>query len=209
MAPLRRRQAITVLAGAVVLGGGAVYLGESRRARPAEALVQAAGSSGPAADAYAPGAAYAPDGTAGASVAVPRADVRLLPGPFRDSELRNLGYLLFLAPDRMLRSLRLNYGLASSALPLGGWESPASKIRGHVTGHLLTALALAYAGTGTAPSDPTRLALKAKGDYLVAELGAMQRRARLVQYGKGHLSGVPEVFFDYLERGQYDRVWSP
>ncbi len=206
---MRRRQAITLLGGAVILAGEAAYLARGRLAGSAETYAPAAGLAGPAADAYAPGASYAPDGTAGRAAAIPRADVRLLPGPFRDNERRNLDYLLFLDPDRMLRSFRLNYGLASPAAPLGGWESPTSLIRGHVTGHLLSALALGYAGTGTTVSDPTRQALKAKGDYLVAELGALQQRTRYVSYRRGYLSAFPEVFFDDLETGQYDRVWSP
>ncbi len=206
---MRRRQAITLIGGAVLLAGEGAYLA-SRHARGlAEAFTPAAGSAAPVPDAYAPGASYAPDGTAGRAAAVPRAGVRLLPGPFHDNAHRNLDYLLFLDADRMLRSFRLNYGLSTHAAPLGGWESPTSRIRGHVTGHLLTALALAYAGTGTTASDPTRQALKAKGDYLVAELAAMQQRAPSVGYRKGYLSGFPEVFFDYLESGRYDRVWSP
>jgi DUF1680 family protein len=208
---VRRRQAITLIGGTVLLAGEAAYLARGHGGGPAEAYAPAAGSAGgtPAPGAYAPGASYAPDGTAGRAAAIPRSGVRLLPGPFSDNQLRNLDYLLFLDPDRMLRSFRLNYGLSSRAAPLGGWESPTSLIRGHVTGHLLTALALAYAGTGSTASDPTRQALKAKGDYLVAELGAMQQRAPSVRYGKGYLSAFPEAFFDYLESGRYDRVWSP
>jgi DUF1680 family protein len=209
---VRRRQAITLIGGTVLLAGEAAYLSRGHGGGPAQAYAPAAGSAGgptPAADAYAPGASYAPDGTAGRAAAVPRAAVRLLPGPFRDNEQRNLAYLLFLDPDRMLRSFRLNYGLTTHAEPLGGWESPTSRIRGHVTGHLLSALALAYAGTGTTASDPARQALKAKGDYLVTELAAMQQRAPSIGYGRGYLSGFPEVFFDYLESGRYDRVWSP
>ena len=193
---MRRRQAITLIGGAVLLAGEAAYLARRHAGVAAETYAPAAGVAGrsiPAPDAYAPGASYAPDGTAGRAAAMPRADVRLRPGEFRDNEHRNLDYLLFLDPDRMLRSFRLNYGLATRAVPLGGWESPTSRIRGHVTGHLLSALALAYAGTGTTASDPTRQALKAKGDYLVAELGAMQQRAPTVGYGKGYLSGFPEV----------------
>src|SRR5690242_153557 len=146
---VRRRQAITLIGGAVLLAGEAAYLARRPGARPAQAYAPAAGPGTPAPGAYAPGASYAPDGTAGRAVAVPRADVRLRPGPFHDNEHRNREYLLFLDPDRMLRSFRLNYGLTTRAAPIGGWESPTSRIRGHVTGHLLTALALAYAGTGT------------------------------------------------------------
>src|SRR5258708_33336802 len=166
---VRRRQAITVIGGAVLLAGEAAYLArrhDGGRSIPAETYAPAAGSARRSIlvpDAYASGASYAPDGTAGRTAAIPRADVRLRQGPFHDNEHRNLDYLLFLDPDRMLRSFRLNYGLATRAVPLGGWESPTSLIRGHVTGHLLSALALAYAGTAATASDPTRQALKAKG----------------------------------------------
>src|SRR5215470_18206909 len=138
---MRRRQAITLIGGAVLLAGEGAYLARSHgHGGPAEAYAPVAGTGAPAPDAYAPGARYAPDGTAGRAAAVPRADVRLRPGPFHDNERRNQDYLLFLDPDRMLRSFRLNYGLSTRAAPIGGWESPTSRIRGHVTGHLLSAL---------------------------------------------------------------------
>jgi DUF1680 family protein len=190
-----------VLGGAAILAGGSAYLG-----------VAGTSSASPrrlARDAYAPSESYAPDGTAGKSAAVPRADVRLLGGPFQGSQQRNLAYLLFLDPDRMLRSFRVNYGVPVRATPIGGWESPDSMIRGHVTGHLLSALAWAYAGTGTTPGDPRRRALKAKGDYLVAQLASLQARAPKAGYSPGYLSGFPEQFFTWLEEGQLSRVWSP
>jgi hypothetical protein len=140
---------------------------------------------------------------------VPRADVRLLGGRFLGNQHRNLAYLLFLDPDRMLRSFRVNYGLPTRAAPIGGWESPDSMIRGHVTGHLLSALAWAYAGTGENPADPERGALAAKGDYLVAELAMMQARAQKSGYTSGYLSAFPEQFFTWLEQGQLDKIWSP
>lgn len=197
--PLRRREALTVLGAAAVLAGGSAYLGKSdtrwASLRPA------------ARGAYAPGATYAPDGTAGKSAAVPRADVRLLGGAFQGNQQRNLAYLLFLDPDRMLRSFRVNYGLPVRAMPIGGWENPASKIRGHVTGHLLSALAWAYAGTNA--TDPARRALQAKGDYLVAQLASLQARASEAGYSYGYLSAFPEQYFSWLEDGQVRRVWSP
>jgi DUF1680 family protein len=199
--PLRRREALTALGAAAVLAGGSAYLG---LAGPT--------SAGPlprTRDAYAPGAAYAPDGAAGRTAAVPSASVRLLGGRFHGNQQRNLAYLLFLDPDRMLRSFRVNYGLPVRAEPVGGWESPASKIRGHVTGHLLSALAWAYAGTGTTADDPARRALQAKGDYLVAQLASLQARAPQAGYSYGYLSAFPEQYFSWLEDGQTSRVWSP
>ncbi len=199
--PLRRREALTVLGAGAILAGGSAYLGMAD-----------SGSASPrpvARDAYDPGATYAPDGTAGKTAAVPRADVRILGGPFQGNQQRNLAYLLFLNPDRMLRSFRVNYGLPVRARPIGGWESPTSKIRGHVTGHLLSALAWAYAGTGTDSSDPGRRALQVKGDYLVSQLASLQARAPKAGYSHGYLSAFPEQYFTWLEDGQTHRVWSP
>jgi DUF1680 family protein len=197
--PLRRREALALLGGAAILAGGSAYLGvaDTSSARPSLS----------APDAYTPGATYAPDGTAGKAAAVPRADVRVLGGPFQGNQQRNLAYLLFLDPDRMLRSFRVNYGLTGRAMPIGGWESPTSMIRGHVTGHLLSALAWAYAGTTA--GDQSRRALKAKGDYLVAQLASLQARAPKAGYSYGYLSAFPEQYFTWLEDGQVNRVWSP
>jgi DUF1680 family protein len=190
-----------VLGAAAILAGGAAYLGVAD-AQPVSLRPSAL-------NAYTPDATYAPDGTAGKTAAVPRADIRLLGGPFHGNQQRNLAYLLFLDPDRMLRSFRINYGLPVRAMPIGGWESPTSMIRGHVTGHLLSALAWAYAGTGTTADDPGRRALQAKGDYLVAQLASMQARAPRAGYGHGYLSAFPEQYFTWLEDGQVNRVWSP
>ncbi|HUN34751.1 MAG TPA: beta-L-arabinofuranosidase domain-containing protein [Trebonia sp.] len=198
---LRRRDALAVLGGAAVLAGDSAYLGV--------ACTSAASPRPSAPDAYARGATYAPDGTAGRTAAVPRADVRLLDGQFQGNQRRNLAYLLFLDHDRMLRSFRVNYGLPVSARPIGGWESPDSEIRGHVTGHLLSALAWAYAGTGTSASDHDRRAVKAKGDYLVDQLASLQARAQRAGYSYGYLSAFPEQYFTWLEDGQTNRVWSP
>jgi uncharacterized protein len=199
--PLRRREALTALGATAILAGGAAYLGVAGTCSASPRPI--------APDAYTPSGTYAPDGTAGKTAAVQRADVRLLGGPFQDSQQRNLAYLLFLDPDRMLRSFRVNYGVPVRAMPIGGWESPASMIRGHVTGHLLSALAWAYAGTGTTADDHDRRALKAKGDYLVAQLASLQARAPKAGYRHGYLSGFPEQYFTWLEEGQVNRVWSP
>ncbi|MGH3209115.1 MAG: beta-L-arabinofuranosidase domain-containing protein [Trebonia sp.] len=204
--PLRRREVLTALGAAALLAGGAAYL-SAADSRPTSVRPSALDASTP--DAYTPGATYAPDGTAGKTAAVPRADVRLLSGPFLGNQQRDLAYLLFLDPDRMLRSFRLNYGLPTRAVPIGGWESPTSMIRGHVTGHLLSALAWAYAGTGTSAGDQERRALRAKGDYLVAQLASLQARAQRAGYGDGYLSAFPEQYFTWLEDGQVNRVWSP
>ena len=130
----------------------------------------------------------------------PLSAVRLQSGPFLANATRTHSYLNFLDPDRLLHTFRLNVGLPSSATPCGGWESPSTELRGHSTGHLLSALAQAWAGTGTA-------AFKTKGDYLVTALAACQARATAVGFGTGYLSAFPESFIDRVETRQ--AVWAP
>jgi DUF1680 family protein len=145
-------------------------------------------------------AGYAPDGAAGRTAALPLQAVELLDGPFQNNQARNTDYLLFLDPERMLRSFRLNYGQHPAAQPIGGWEKPSSQIRGHTTGHLLSGLALTYANTG-------QDAARTRGRYLVSQLAALQAQATDAGFHPGYLSAFPEVYFDWVEQGT--PVWSP
>lgn len=122
-------------------------------------------------------------------------DVRLLDGPFKHAQELDKQYLLSLDPQRLLHTFRLNAGLSTSAEPLGGWETPDGELRGHFTGHYLTACALMYASTGDT-------ALKARGDTMVQGLAECQAK-----FSSGYLSAYPETFFDRVESGQ--RVWAP
>ena len=132
---------------------------------------------------------YVPDGTAGLSAAFPLSVVKLLASPLRANQSRNTDYLLFVDPDRLLHTFRLNVGLPSSAQPCGGWEAPDSLVRGHCTGHLMSGLALTYANTGNR-------AAAEKGRYIVSQLARCQARARLAGFHDGYLSAFPESFFD-------------
>jgi uncharacterized protein len=190
---LSRREAL------VLLGAGALVAEQALLGNPSGGPPSGLDHAGRASAEPLPGG-YAPDGTAGRTAALPLPAVELLDGSFRDNQGRNTAYLLFLDPERMLRSFRLNYGLPSSARPCGGWEQPASQVRGHTTGHLMSALALTYANTGN------ETALE-RGRYLVGELAALQARARQAGFHPGYLSAFPEVFFDWLEQGR--PVWSP
>jgi DUF1680 family protein len=143
---------------------------------------------------------YVPDGTAGLMAALPLAAVRLLDSPFRANQARNTSYLLFVDPDRLLHTYRLNVGLPSSARPCGGWEAPDSWVRGHCTGHLMSGLALTYANTGNRAAEE-------KGSYLVSELAQCQARSVVAGFNHGYLSAFPETFFDRLEAGL--DVWAP
>jgi uncharacterized protein len=143
---------------------------------------------------------YIPDGAAGLGAAFPLAAVRLLDSSFRANQSRNTDYLLFVDPDRLLHTFRLNVGLPSSAAPCGGWEAPNSLVRGHSTGHLLSGLALTYANTGNR-------AAAERGRYIVGQLARCQERSRWAGFHEGYLSAFPETFFDNLEAGR--SVWAP
>ena len=143
---------------------------------------------------------YAPDGTAGLTRAFPISQVTLLAGAFRQNQRRNTNYLLFLHADRLLRPFRINYGLEPAAKPCGGWEAPRSQVRGHSTGHLMSALALTWANTGDREA-------RDQGRYIVRELAALQGRAAAAGFSPGYLSAFPEEYFDRLEAGK--PVWSP
>lgn len=112
------------------------------------------------------------------------ADVRLLPGPFRDAQQRSTAYLLSLDADRLLHGFRVNAGLSPKAALYGGWESDPTwadiHCQGHSLGHYLSGLAMMHAATG----DPR---LRARADYIVAELAACQQAG-----GTGLLSAFPE-----------------
>ena len=121
--------------------------------------------------------------------------VRLRDWPYLRAQELDRQYLLSLDPVRLLHMFRLNAGLPSPAQPLGGWEEPACEVRGHFTGHFLSACALMYASTGDKR-------LKDKGDTVVAGLAECQAKL-----GRGYLSAYPEEFIDRVERQQ--RVWAP
>ncbi|HEY8956314.1 beta-L-arabinofuranosidase domain-containing protein [Chitinophaga sp.] len=122
--------------------------------------------------------------------------VILKPSWIKQREDLNTTYLLSLNPDRLLHNFRVNAGLPSTAAPLSGWEAPNVGIRGHFTGHYLSAVAmLAERNKDTAAMH--RL------NYIVDELYKCQQAL-----GNAYLSAFPERDFDTLEK-KYGGVWAP
>ena len=122
-------------------------------------------------------------------------DVRLLDGDASREAGVNARYLMGLDPDRLLHMFRVTAGLPSAAQPLGGWEAPANELRGHFTGHLLSALALRAAHHGDQQA-------RERGALLVRELARCQ-----AALGSGYLSAFPEELFDRLREGK--PAWAP
>ena len=122
-------------------------------------------------------------------------DVRLRSGIQSTALEVNKKYMMALDPDRLLHTFRLTAGLPTTAEPLGGWEAPDNELRGHFTGHYLSACALMWAQT----SDT---AVRDRGTEMIAELARCQQK-----HGSGYLSAFPTELFDRLKAGQ--RVWAP
>jgi DUF1680 family protein len=126
-------------------------------------------------------------------------EVRVLGGAYKQAQDWDFGYMQRLGADRLVRNFQLNAGIPSSAKPLGGWEidtpGRAGELRGHFTGHYLSAAALMYASTNDK-------ALKTKGDQMVSDLAACQKRL-----SGGYLSAFPTEWFDRLDARK--PVWAP
>lgn len=129
-------------------------------------------------------------------------DIRLLPGRFRENMMRDSAWMASIETGRLLHSFRTNAGVFAgreggymTVKKLGGWESLDCELRGHTTGHLLSAYGLMYAATG---SDIFKL----KGDSLVSGLAEVQQAL-----GNGYLSAFPEELINRNIRGT--GVWAP
>ena len=107
--------------------------------------------------------------------------------------------------NRMLYNFRAAADLDTRGVePMTGWDNPEGNLRGHTTGHFLSALALAYACTG----DCT---IRAKIDRMVAALAECQHTLHESKgYSWGFLSGYSEEQFDLLEEYvTYPTIWAP
>jgi len=80
-------------------------------------------------------------------------------------------------PDRFLYMFRDAFGQKQpeGAKPLGGWDSQTTKLRGHASGHYLSAIAQAYAGTTY--DEPLRANFLRKMDYLIETLYDLSQKS--------------------------------
>lgn len=130
-------------------------------------------------------------------------DVRLLPGRVRENLERDSAWMVNISVNRLVQSFRNNAGVFAgleggyeAVKKYGGWESLDCDLRGHTTGHLLSAYSLMYAATG---EEIFRL----KGDSIVAALHEVQDALG----DSGYLSAFPERLIDRNLKGE--RVWAP
>jgi DUF1680 family protein len=131
--------------------------------------------------------------------------VTLQESVFTENRDRDYEYLLSRDEDQMLYNFREAAGLdTGKGSPMDGWDAPNCNLRGHTTGHYLSALALAYASSGDDR-------FKKKIGYIVRELGVCQdAMAASGQFGPGFLSGYSEEQFIKLEQyAKYPEIWAP
>ena len=99
--------------------------------------------------------------------ALPLDSVRLTGGPLKHAQDLELEYLLALEPDRMLAFLRRSAKLEPKAQGYGGWDGDGRQLTGHIAGHYLSGVSMAWAATGDAR-------FKDRADYIVSELKLIQ-----------------------------------
>lgn len=129
--------------------------------------------------------------------------VHLLPSRFQENMKRDSAWMMSVSVNSLLQSFRNTSGAFSSreggymtVKKLGGWESLDCDLRGHITGHLLSAYATLYAQTGSQ-------AVKMKADSIVNGLAEVQQA-----YGRGgYLSAFAEGLVDRNIQGK--SVWAP
>ena len=126
----------------------------------------------------------------------PATSVKLKPSPVQQSDALNTQYLKSLDPDRLIHNFRINAGLPSDVAPLEGWEAPNIGLRGHFTGHYLSAVAIVVEKTKDQE-------LAQRLNYMITELAKCQQT-----FGNGYLSAFPERDFDVLET-RFGGVWAP
>lgn len=123
-------------------------------------------------------------------------EVQLSPSWIRQKENLNTNYLHQFDPERLLHNFRVNAGLPSPAKPMEGWESPECGLRGHFTGHYLSACATLIKSNGDS-------LLSKRISYMIEELQKCQQKM-----GGKYLSAFPESEFDTLEK-KFGGVWAP
>ena len=123
-------------------------------------------------------------------------DVHLSDSWVKEREQLDINFIRQLDADRLLHNFRVTAGLPSAAQPLGGWEAPYIGLRGHFTGHHLSALSTLVHKYGDEE-------LTQRLNYMVDELSLCQQAN-----GKGYLSAFPEKELNTLET-QFGGVWAP
>ncbi len=125
--------------------------------------------------------------------------VRLLDPEMLRREADNRSYMLSLTRENLMRNYMMEAGLWSDARLdpgiHGGWESPTCALRGHFTGHYLSACAMICHSR----EDPEILG---RAQAMVHDLALCQK-----EHGNGWAGSIPEKYLEWIARGK--PVWAP
>lgn len=119
----------------------------------------------------------------------------------RDKFLRGLAAT---DPDRFLYNFRDAFGQKQpqGVKPLGGWDSQTTRLRGHATGHYLSAIAQAYAGSTY--DEALRAELLRKMNYLIDTLHGLSRLSGRPAQPGGPFNAEPTAVPPGPGRAGYD-----
>ena len=124
--------------------------------------------------------------------------------PFYEAQQDMINYLLTVNDDRMLYNFRSAAKIETKdVLPMTGWDAPDCNLKGHTTGHYISALALSWRATHNEK-------LYKKASYMIESLKECQDSLYKNGCHPGFLSAYSEEQFDLLEKGTtYPTIWAP
>ena len=142
---------------------------------------------------------------------LPLESVRLTGGPLKHAQDLELEYLLALEPDRMLAFLRRSAKLEPKAQGYGGWDGDGRQLTGHIAGHYLSGVSLAWAATGDPALQRARRLHRQRAE---AHSGRAGRRLSRRAHGPDRVDG--KALFEQLSKGiirsggfDLNGMWSP
>ena len=135
-----------------------------------------------------------------------KGEVKLLPGTvFWENRERDIEYLKSINADQMLYNFRKAAGLDTKQAPaMTGWDSTDGNLRGHTTGHYLSAIALCYRET---KDEEVLKKIESMIDGLAECQEAFEGQEG---FQEGYIGAYSEQQFDLLEQGaKYPEIWAP
>ena len=97
--------------------------------------------------------------------------------------------------DRLMHTFRINAGIESKTEPLGGWEAEDCGLRGHFTGHFLSAC--------------SKFAYGDQDEYLKNKANKIVDIMESCAKPNGYLSAFQEEQLDILEVEEDRNIWAP
>lgn len=131
-------------------------------------------------------------------------DMKLSDGIFKKAQDDMLKFLLTVDVDEILYNFREVAGLdTKGANPMTGWDAPNCNLKGHTTGHYLSAFALGWRNTKNEKFNE-------KIEYMTSSLLLCQKALEKAGCSKGYLGAYDEEQFNLLEEYTvYPKIWAP